>query len=95
MTMSSHGQQGRIGFGTLILVGGAGLEWDEEEEEDGVGEEECEPTSSDVIKWTSPLMSVHLRSSQTTCESEDANFFSWFGRKFWKLQTEIFGNFFF
>ena len=59
-----------------LLDGGVG----EEEDEDGVDEEEeepeLEPTSSGVIKCTRPLMSVHLRSSQTTCDSDEANFFS-------------------
>lgn len=59
----------------------------EEDEEDGVGEEELEPTSSDVIKCTRPLMSVHLRSSQTTCDNEEANFFSWLGRKFCQIKN--------
>lgn len=67
--MPAQGQQGRIGFGTLLLDAGAGagLGGHEEDDEDGVGElEEWEPTSSDVVKWTNPLMSVHLRSSLTT-----------------------------
>lgn len=83
--IGSQGQQGRIGLGTLLLLAGAGLGGVEEDEEDGVGEEEWEPTSSDVIKCTRPLMSVHLRSSQTTCDKDEANFFSWLGRKFCKI----------
>ena len=75
-----------------LLDGGVG----EEEDEDGLdGEEEeeepeLEPTSSGVIKCTRPLMSVHLRSSQTTCESDEANFFSWFGRKFYLNENQNF-----
>ena len=62
-----YGQQGRMGLGTLLFVAGAGLDVAEEEEEDGLGDaEELEPTSSGVMKCTKPLMSVHLRNSQTT-----------------------------
>lgn len=60
----------------MLLEAGAGLGGVEEDEEDGLGEEELEPTSSGVIKCTRPLMSVHLRSSQTTCDSDDDSFFS-------------------
>ena len=56
-----------MGLGTLLFVAGAGLDVAEEEEEDGLGDaEELEPTSSGVMKCTKPLMSVHLRNSQTT-----------------------------
>lgn len=73
-----------MGLGTRLDLG-VGLGQDlVEGDEDGEDEadEEGEPTSSDVIKYTRPLISVHLRNSETTCDSDAANFFSWFGRKF-------------
>lgn len=68
-------------MGRLRVLGFlAGLVSDEDEEEessDVVGEDELmERTSSDVMKCTSPLTSVHLRSSLCTCDSDEANFFS-------------------
>lgn len=59
------------------LLGGLVSDEEEQEESSDVGgDEELERTSSDVMKWTRPLTSVHLRSSLCTCDSDEANFFS-------------------
>lgn len=61
----------------LVLNFLVGLLSDEEDDSSEVGgDDELEHTSSLVMKWTSPLTSLHLRNSLTTCASDEASFFS-------------------